>query len=65
MEFTLQPYLITVTVTKIKRSVMEREASNERIIKQSFDREYLSNSLNFPSIIAGTCPIGFISEKSI
>jgi hypothetical protein len=26
-------------------------------------RAYLSNSLNLPSTIAGTCPIGFTSEE--
>ena len=29
----------------------------------SFDRAHLSKSLNLPSTIAGTCPIGFISEE--
>ena len=29
----------------------------------SFDGAHLSKSLNLPSTIAGTCPIGFISEE--
>ena len=55
----MQSVYVVMVVHGWSFSKVEKKISKQIIIK----RAHLSNSLNLPSTIAGTCPIGFISER--
>lgn len=52
----------TKTSWKIYFTMLKKQLCNKFVKKINI---YLSKSLNLPSTIAGTCPMGFISEKNI
>ena len=55
----MQSVYVVMVVHGWSFNKVEKKISKQIIIK----RAHLPNSLNLPSTIAGTCPIGFISER--